>query len=542
MALPPPHPVRWARVPSSLFRFTALALPLALLAPGCQSAPAPGATCTRASDCAAPLVCELGRCRAQCTAQRDCIAPYLCVLSSDGLGSCTLPDDPDCTRTGASCPAPLACVGARCVNLCEAVTDCPAGSVCVPTGDGRDTCVRDDVDAGAPIDAASSDAGADVAVGVDASLVDANVPPVVLVGKLVDGTGATVLGATSVQSFDGTVALVGDPALSTNAGAILAVAYDGASWSSSGALLAPLAAHSASLGSSMQLDRAGIRAIVGVPDDRVAEPGSLRVLLRMSAGWGEEQSLPLPDPTDDVLGEVAISGDGSHALAVYRRLVDVTPVAAIASYARTDITWTLEPTFDAPAGETDWTPMALDLSDDGTIALVGSQRAVSGGGTAFHVLVLERSGATWAVTDTLEPPSADDQSFGTRVALSAAGDRAFVTSFRTSGTSTCLPLHVFRREGQGWVLETTLADPSAGECAVQYAIAASAAGDRVLLTSHTLGDVLLFVRSGTSWYEGAPMSVPNLAGITSLSGDGYHAIGRSTVGDTQHGEMLDLSL
>jgi hypothetical protein len=129
-----------------------------LLLLGCQSSANVGATCTRASDCGS-LVCALGRCRAGCRAQRDCSLGATCLVGSDGVGSCALPDDPDCRTSG--CPAPYACVGTTCVNLCASVTECVDGSACVATGDGRARCVRTDVDAGPPIDAAVIDAPSD---------------------------------------------------------------------------------------------------------------------------------------------------------------------------------------------------------------------------------------------------------------------------------------------------------------------------------------------------------------------------------------------
>ncbi len=144
---------------------TVLAFALALCA--CQSGAAIGTTCTRESECASPLACRFGRCRVACVAQRDCPLGATCLLDQNGIGSCTLIDDPDCTPT--SCDAPLACFGRTCVNLCEAVAECPMGSSCVPTDDHRARCVRTDGQDAGLSDTGVDDAGVDDA-GVDASM------------------------------------------------------------------------------------------------------------------------------------------------------------------------------------------------------------------------------------------------------------------------------------------------------------------------------------------------------------------------------------
>lgn len=69
----------------------------------------------------------------------------------------------------SGCAGDLACVGSTCVNLCTAIAECPPGSSCVATGDGRARCARADVDAGAPPDDAGVDAAAPGDAGQDAT-------------------------------------------------------------------------------------------------------------------------------------------------------------------------------------------------------------------------------------------------------------------------------------------------------------------------------------------------------------------------------------
>ncbi len=124
----------------------------ALVLAACQATTATGAACSRASDCASPLVCGFGRCRVECAQNRDCGAGRLCLLDAGGQGSCSLDSDA-CTSI---CGAGLMCVAGTCVQPCSGDGDCPLDGQCA-TG----SCVRGpERDAGDGSDAgASHDAG-----------------------------------------------------------------------------------------------------------------------------------------------------------------------------------------------------------------------------------------------------------------------------------------------------------------------------------------------------------------------------------------------
>ncbi len=107
---------------------------------GCQTPATSGAACARASDCAAPLTCSLGRCRPQCVQNRDCPIGSTCVVLAAG-GACTLDDDPGCGPS-APCPSELACIDRACANPCTTVAECPSDALCSPGSDGRARCVR----------------------------------------------------------------------------------------------------------------------------------------------------------------------------------------------------------------------------------------------------------------------------------------------------------------------------------------------------------------------------------------------------------------
>jgi hypothetical protein len=131
----------------------------------CESGASLGTACTRASECASPLVCRLGRCRTECAAARDCPAGQVCLAVAAGQGACELPAIDVCAM---SCDAPLVCASGHCRVECMTDGDCPEGHGCA-----SGVCQRSDstMDAGA-IDAAASDAAPSDAGPRDAPRLD----------------------------------------------------------------------------------------------------------------------------------------------------------------------------------------------------------------------------------------------------------------------------------------------------------------------------------------------------------------------------------
>jgi hypothetical protein len=111
---------------------------IALLLVGCQSAPSLGTSCTRASDCASPLVCANGRCRSECAETRDCPPGSECIPIASGSAACTLAEERCVADT--DCTAPLVCGNdGTCRAACLTDADCTADGRCVLAG--RLVCV-----------------------------------------------------------------------------------------------------------------------------------------------------------------------------------------------------------------------------------------------------------------------------------------------------------------------------------------------------------------------------------------------------------------
>jgi hypothetical protein len=121
---------------------------LGALAPfGCNgSTPASSdLACSLNSDCAAGLVCALGKCRPACVTAADCGAGGSCI--TDGRNPVCQPaaeKNVPCNRP-TDCPTPLACASDyRCRNLCLSDADCNvlgiAGRACATDAQGVDYC------------------------------------------------------------------------------------------------------------------------------------------------------------------------------------------------------------------------------------------------------------------------------------------------------------------------------------------------------------------------------------------------------------------
>jgi hypothetical protein len=123
---------RSARLLATLFLLTA-----------CESAAVPGTACERSSECAAPLACRFGRCRAECVENRDCGEEQSCLYGADHIGACTLDIDLGCeTGVGRECATGLVCANDRCVSTCRSDADCPSDGACrFATAVGIRVCV-----------------------------------------------------------------------------------------------------------------------------------------------------------------------------------------------------------------------------------------------------------------------------------------------------------------------------------------------------------------------------------------------------------------
>jgi hypothetical protein len=76
-----------------------------------------GGSCEINSDCAAPLVCVIDRCRRQCVDSRDCGAGLRCLVDDTSAvgGGCQLEHERECTLT-SDCTIGLLCQTGTCTT------------------------------------------------------------------------------------------------------------------------------------------------------------------------------------------------------------------------------------------------------------------------------------------------------------------------------------------------------------------------------------------------------------------------------------------
>jgi hypothetical protein len=105
-----------------------------LVAGGCtfDEKLARGEQCGLTSDCDAPLVCRLGKCRIDCATNRDCALGLNCVYE-DNAGACQLPEEAVCA-IASDCDEPLRCVMSTCTTVCREDRDCAPGATCICEG------------------------------------------------------------------------------------------------------------------------------------------------------------------------------------------------------------------------------------------------------------------------------------------------------------------------------------------------------------------------------------------------------------------------
>jgi MYXO-CTERM domain-containing protein len=316
---------------------------------------------------------------------------------------------------------------------------------------------------------------------------------------LTDREGATddSFGQSVAIAGDGSVAIVTATSRTTSvvrAGAAFVYRRTGARWTFEAMIGASDPASFDNFGYASAIDELGERIVIGVPSDDIRgadSVGSARVFVNRAGAWTEEATLLAPDAaTDDFLGgSVAISGDGTRVLVGAPN--DVTRAGTTGS-VRVFVrglrgTWTEEATLiPRDAAASDQVGSRVALSADGTRALVSSFGAVDATGEAIGaVSVFVRTDRTW--TEEVRLPAADiesDESFGDALALSADGSVALVgaENERNAAGLVVGSVRVFVRTGSTWAADGVLIHSDVErEDGIGVAVALSADGNRALI-------------------------------------------------------------
>lgn len=296
---------------------------------------------------------------------------------------------------------------------------------------------------------------------------------------------------------------------------------------------------SSEAGSSVALSSDGTTALVGAPSEDCEDGpdcGAVQVLVRNGGTWTEQARLTASDGAAEArFGSlVALSGDGSMAL-VGTLQANCSPdlhCSAAYVFVRSGQSWSESQKLLPPgAGGFDVFVQSVDLSIDGSIALIGGTTLESCGGQIVNcgiVFVFTRTGGSWVETArfTATSPSSFD-GFGTSVALSADGSIALIAAPRECEGTVCGKVYVLVRSGAIWTEDQKF---NAGESL--HSISLSSDGSTALVGGSSdcippfqCGESYVFARNGGQWTLSASLNPPlesNGSGV--LAGDARHAL------------------
>ena len=177
-------------------------------------------------------------------------------------------------------------------------------------------------------------------------------------------------------------------------------------------------------------------------------------------------------------GSAAIAGDGTRA-------VLASSTTEVRVHARSGSTWTLEQ--DLVASQPIYAP-TVDLSADGSRALVSDWNCSGSGNPLCRVFVFERTDTTWSETQLLTSGEVPDgtlngDAFGFALAQSADGQRLVIGAL---GSDAIKPnhglVHIYVASGGAFAEEAELSsgDAPAGD-AFGNGVAVDAAGTRAIV-------------------------------------------------------------
>jgi hypothetical protein len=296
-------------------------------------------------------------------------------------------------------------------------------------------------------------------------------------------------------------------------------------------------------GYSVAISSNGSYAIAGVRyDDGPAgtpQPnwGSACIFVRSGSTWVFQQRItaPVPDPADSFAYSVAISGDGSYAIAGAH--LDDTPTYDAGSayiFSRSGSTWSYQTKITAPDGATgDLFAWSVSISSDGSYAIAGAWGDDGNYGSAY---IFSRSGSTWSYqTKITAPDRAPQDRFGHSVSISGDGSYALVGAYRDSPAGSA---YIWVRSGTSWTFQQRITGPDPGSS--DYfgdSVSISGDGSYAIVGAHrydanytNTGAAYIFSRSGSTWSYQTKITAPDRAQTDSfgqsvaISGDGSYAI------------------
>lgn len=539
-------------LPSSRPLAPLLAATLALLLGGCAERPRfeLGTECELTTQCAAPFVCRLGRCREECRSSRDC-RPGLQCLRDEGLGACAVDEEGRCALSSDCVDPSLVCVMGQCANACDSDVDCPPGELCIDEpgaasgcrDPSMDECTRYDSECPEPYICAPDGRCREQCIGDrdcrDGTVCDTSMTPTVCVPPTMLDGGVPIDATMPVDATmptDGGMTVVTPPAPPP----LLYAGYQHTCAVQTGQLRCWGDNARGQIGDGTIVDRPLPTIVSALSGTTLVATGSDHTCAYASAGlhcWGENVAGQVGDgsaatsrtsPTAIAgLAPTSIAAARDHSCAVVGSVVHCWGDNAVGQLGDGTTTQRRAP---APVIGLAATPAEIALRGRHTCARLGDGRVQCWGENAYGQL---GNGAS-----TSAPTPAPQLATGVAGAVEVVAGSSMTCARRGDGSVLCWGDGTFYQLGDGTTASREVAAPVAG----LPPIVELAAGLGHVCARSVDGEVLCwghneYGQSGqnpratpTSNRVRVPTAVAGIAGATELAAGDWHTCARVAAG------------
>jgi sugar lactone lactonase YvrE len=306
------------------------------------------------------------------------------------------------------------------------------------------------------------------------------------------------------------------------------------------------------LGTAVALE--GNTAVLGAPDQALAEPGSAYVFTRSAGVWTQQQKL---QAVDGASGErygtsVALSGDTLLAGTPFQRSGAGEDAGSAYVYVLSSGTWTFQQKLSAGDGaSSDVFGLSVAASGSSVLAGVPYDDTAAGIDTG-SAYVFTRSGTNWQMQAKLTAgTAAANDYFGTSVSL--AGDKAVVGAPQIDPEQELESLRgpgkafVFQRTGTAWSAGQSLA-PADGATDDFFGRSVAVSGSSAVVGAPrhdpvaraNAGAAYVFVESGGVWAVNNKLRDVELIGLGRIEGPEDVILDRDNhlYAGSRHGDIM----
>ena len=213
-------------------------------------------------------------------------------------------------------------------------------------------------------------------------------------------------------------------------------------------------------------------------------------------------------------------------------VVAVSSSVTINDTSTSPVSWS-SPTADAKllasdAQTSDNFGQSVSISNNGTIAIVGSPNEDTGGTSTGAAYIYSVSGSTWTQQAKIQASDkASYDTFGYSVSIDSDGDTAIVGAYSEdpSGITDAGSAYIFTRSGSTWTQQGKIyASDKANSDYFGRNVSISGDGNTVVVSAHLedpigasfanqdAGSAYIFTRSGTSWSQQAKITASDAQG------------------------------